>query len=257
MPGSVHNQRGIIKPRSLSSIKSDENYDSDESDEGDKDAVFYVRRITMCVLSVGLMFLFGYFAMKWRGGELEVSTEVAKITCDPLEGIVTYPHYRIQVQHTDGIPHLHVRHLHQDNDTILTIGGINTADVSGSTPVIDHTQCNTGKFSTHLISRYQLSCNTLTEGWHLWNSLLDDDTVVCHLQIRSNESFAELHVSQVDPFPSCVDNVFPSLCIGDNISIATSTDLIDVAKTDNTSIIKLPTYPQGMYNRSVQFALFF
>ena len=258
MPGSVHNaaHKGIIKPRSLSTIKTD--YDSDDSDDEIKNCSFFVRRIVLCISSIGLMFMFGYLGMKWRRGEIDEVEKEEKITCNALEGTVTYPHYSIQIRHEQNIPHLHVKHLHQSRETILTLSGDVISNLTGSDPIVDHTQCSVGKFSTHLIGKYQISCNTITEGWHLWNYRLEDDTVVCRLEVNSNEDFAQFQINQTQSDPSCSLNRFTSYCIGNNISIATSTELNTVGPNDvNTSIIKLSTFPQGMYNRSVEFALFF
>eukprot|EP01064_Diplonema_japonicum_P011010 TRINITY_DN1827_c0_g1_i1.p1 TRINITY_DN1827_c0_g1~~TRINITY_DN1827_c0_g1_i1.p1 ORF type:complete len:272 (+),score=46.93 TRINITY_DN1827_c0_g1_i1:89-817(+) len=231
------------------------------SDDGSEDAEmeardmrFFVKRVTSCVIVLGVMFCFGYFGMKLQGGERE--DEPPRFQCDASTGYIRYTDYGIRANVSGNYPVLQVEHYSGASRTDLWVnGGLNDSSAPKQ-PVTEHTRCSDGEFSITSPEAYFMKCLTLTQGNFLWSHPLPPDSVYCTLTYTHHPHPAFVSFTVLSHLPPVCNltTPYPSQCIGTNVLFATST--VAVAHASNVEVhIEIPVYPVGPTNATAEFAL--
>ena len=240
---------------SLSLADLDKETEEDEDALVVKDLRFFVKRISVCVLSLGLLFAFGLFAIKLRGGEITHPF----VDCDTSAAAIHFDRYTIVATHSTSTPTPELQIIrHNASFTTILLSILFETDATQNTTLIDHSYCS-GSFTTRTEGVYSMECETHIGP--LWGGYapVGVETVYCKLGVNSVGETATFVVEGGGGggSVSCsTGNEAHAFCIGDNLEVAVSTPFTVLQAGDGVlARAQVPLLPYGIFNASLEFAL--
>ena len=195
------------------SLKDLEQMDDEEKDEVvTKDIRFFVRRVSLCVISLALMFAFGFFAMKLRGGKRRDDgpqpppDATDRFPCSALGGYVNYTRQGVAIRHSILAGNASAVEIVVRPSAASAAAAPPTRlvfetgeeDTGGGDGGVDHSRCSDGEFRSWVDGAHAIACKSpdAAGGFTMWGERLvgTGDVVSCVLSAKTAEQAVTVRV---------------------------------------------------------------